>query len=152
MMHLPHYIRLAHEANGALSDAWTKLADGHSDEIDVRILCQQFSAASNDHAQQLAGFIPTVGDRVEPTEEFVTWSFRGPRSGGLGLVRDLHEMLLLTTECDLMWTLLEVGAQGVRDGDLLKLAESGLSQTKRELDWLRSRLKQAAPQALVVAD
>jgi hypothetical protein len=40
----------------------------------------------------------------------------------------------------------------VRDADLLKLTESGLGQTKRELDWLRSRLKQAAPQALVVAD
>ena len=151
-MYLSHYIQLAHETHLQLCDAWTKLAQGHSDELDLRVLAQKFADASGARAEQLAAFTRTDIEVSEPTQEFSTGKFRGTRTGNIGLLRDLHEVYLMNSECDLVWTLLQVGAQGTRHAELLQLSESGLRETKLQLDWLRSRLKQAAPQALVVAE
>jgi hypothetical protein len=151
-MYLAHYIGLSHRAHTALADAWSKISEGHSDEADVKLLARRFAAAAGDHARQLAPFVRTESADAPPPENFEAWTFRGPRPGGLGLLRDLHEMSLLVTECDVACMLLTVGAQGVRNVDLLQLACSGQAETKRQLDWLHSRMKQAAPQALVVAD
>ncbi|MDP9293702.1 MAG: hypothetical protein M3O90_04620, partial [Actinomycetota bacterium] len=76
---------------------------------------------------------------------------RGARSGGLGLLRDLHDLYLMATECDLAWTLVGQAAQGARDRELLDVVARCEGETAIQLKWLRTRMKQAAPQALVVA-
>jgi hypothetical protein len=43
-------------------------------------------------------------------------------------------------------------AQGTRDADLLATAEGCQGEISGQLSWLRTRMKQAAPQALVAAD
>jgi hypothetical protein len=43
-------------------------------------------------------------------------------------------------------------AQGARDRALLEVVPGCEGETAVQLAWLRSRMKQAAPQALVVAD
>jgi hypothetical protein len=154
MMHLDHYIRLSRQAQVALADAWSKLADGHRDEADVRLLARRFATSTNDHGKQLDTFVGKHdgSSSTEAPENFDALTFRGTRTGGLGLLRDLHDITLLTTECDLMWMLLAVGAQGVHDSELLDLSRAGQTDTKSQLDWLQSRMKQTAPQALLVAD
>ena len=42
-------------------------------------------------------------------------------------------------------------AQGLRDLDLLEVVSSCEEETATQMRWLRTRMKQAAPQALVVA-
>ena len=42
-------------------------------------------------------------------------------------------------------------AQGVRDRELLEVVQGCEGETEIQLKWLRTRMKQAAPQALVVA-
>ncbi|MGK4595048.1 hypothetical protein [Amycolatopsis sp. w19] len=42
-------------------------------------------------------------------------------------------------------------AQGLRDRELLDLVEDHEQETSRQLTWLRTRMKQAAPQALIAA-
>ena len=150
-MHLTHYIGLSHRSHAALAEAWSKIAEGHCDEPDVKLLARRFATATGDHARRHEAFVRSESADTPPPENFEAWTFRGPRAGGLGLLRDLHEMSLLVSECDIACMLLTVGAQGVRDADLLELARSGQAETKRQLDWLHSRMKQAAPQALVVA-
>ena len=41
--------------------------------------------------------------------------------------------------------------QGLRDHELLEIAQHANSQTSRQLTWLNTRMKTAAPQALIVA-
>ena len=65
------------------------------------------------------------------------------------MLRDLHDLYLMATECEITWTL---AAQGARDADLLATAERCQGEISGQLSWLRTRMKQAAPQALVVAD
>jgi hypothetical protein len=57
----------------------------------------------------------------------------------------------MAAECDICWTLIGQAAQGARDTELLGVVRRCEGETATQLAWLRTRMKQAAPQALVVA-
>ena len=57
----------------------------------------------------------------------------------------------MAAECDICWTVVGQAARGVRDQDLQKVVQDCEGETAIQLKWLRTRMKQAAPQALVVA-
>jgi hypothetical protein len=69
----------------------------------------------------LAGQPPPRGDA---SDRLHSKFFRGPRSGGLGLLRD-RELLAVVARCE--------------------------GETAIQLKWLRTQTKETAPQALVVA-
>lgn len=77
--------------------------------------------------------------------------FQGTRSGGLGLLRDLQDLYLMASESDISWTVIGQAAQGVRDKDLFAIVQHCEGETATQLKWLRTRMKEAAPQALVAA-
>lgn len=58
----------------------------------------------------------------------------------------------MAAECDVCWTIVGQAAQGARDSALLEVVTACEGETALQLAWLRIRMKQAAPQALVVAD
>ncbi|WP_218671457.1 hypothetical protein, partial [Microbispora sp. GKU 823] len=89
----------------------------------------------------------TPGRRGAPR---VTPGRGGGDGGGLALLRDLHGLYLLATECDLSWSVVAQAARGLRDDDLLDLARHCAAETAVQLLWLRTRMRQAAPQVLVV--
>ncbi|MEU7883972.1 hypothetical protein AB0B54_00590 [Microbispora bryophytorum] len=74
----------------------------------------------------------------------------GGDGSGLALLRDLHGLYLLGTECDLSWSVVAQAARGLRDDDLLGLARHCAPETAIQLLWLRTRMHQVAPQVLVV--
>jgi len=57
----------------------------------------------------------------------------------------------MATECDISWTVVGQAAQGARDHELLSVVRDGEGNTAIQLKWLKTRMKDAAPQALVVA-
>jgi hypothetical protein len=57
----------------------------------------------------------------------------------------------MATECDIAWTMIGQAAQGARDTDLVDTVKACEGETATQLKWLKTRMKQAAPQALVVA-
>jgi len=71
--------------------------------------------------------------------------------GPLGLLRDLNDLYLQACECELAWTLTMQAAQGARDRELIELATRCAGESGIQLKWMRTRMKQAAPQAMVVA-
>jgi hypothetical protein len=151
-VHLAHYLGLLHRAQLNLADAFHEVAGAHGDEPDVSTLCRKLAAECDDHAKQLAPFADRYGeDAPDEPDRLHAELFRGPRSGGLGLLRDLHDLYLMATECDIAWTLVGQAAQGARDRDLLAAVRRCEGETAIQLKWLRTRLKEAAPQALVVA-
>lgn len=52
--------------------------------------------------------------------------------------------------CDITWTMIGQAAQGARDTELLEVVGSCEGETAVQIKWLRTRMKQAAPQALLV--
>ena len=73
------------------------------------------------------------------------------RSGPVGLLRDLQDLYLLASLVDITWTAVKQAAQGLRDKELIDVVERCESETQVQLGWLSTRMKQAAPQALIVA-
>ena len=151
-MHLAHYLGLLHRAQLNLAEAFREVAGAHADEPDVEHLCRKLAAECDDHADQLAVFAERYGeDAPDEPDRLHSELFQGPRQGGLGLLRDLHDLYLMATECDLAWTLVGQAAQGARDRELLAVVDRCEGETAIQLKWLRTRMKEAAPQALVVA-
>jgi hypothetical protein len=148
---LTHYIGLLHRSLGELARAYREVAEAHGDEPDVVQECRMLAGRCDDHAEALQPIADRYGeDADDEPERLHSDLFSGTRSGGLGLLRDLHDLYLMATECTVACTVLGQGAQGARDRELLSLTE----RTGDDLDihqaWLMTRMKQAAPQALVV--
>jgi hypothetical protein len=152
-VHLASYLGLLHLAELKLARAYLAVAEAHGDEPDVETLCRRFAYQCTAHADALAPFADRYGeDQPEEPERLHSELFGGTRGGGLGLLRDLHDLYLMATECEVTGTLVAQAAQGARDADLLATVERAQKEAAGQLSWLRTRMKQAAPQALVVAD
>jgi hypothetical protein len=149
---LAHYLGLLHRSELELGKALREVAEAHGDEPDVHATCLKLAADCDSHAEQLEPFARRYGEHAEDEPERLhSELFRGTRSGGLGLLRDLHDLYLIACECDITWTLVGQAAQGARDSDLLAVVQSCEGETATTLKWLTTRMKQAAPQALVVS-
>jgi hypothetical protein len=152
-MHLANYLGLLHQSELELAKAFAEVAEAHGHEPDVHVLCRRFAEQATNHAEALAPFVDRYGeDKPDEPERLHADLFGGTRGGGLGLLRDLHDLYLMATECELTWALVGQAAQGARDADLLDTVERCEGEVGAQLKWLRTRMKQAAPQALLVAD
>jgi hypothetical protein len=140
-VHLDYYFALVRHAESTLDSAYRQVGAAHADEADVAHLCPRLAAQCAEHADRL-------GRRDGVASPL---AFNGPHEGPLGLVVDLHELYLLATHAELGWTAILQAAQAARDGELRDLAQRCQSQLASQLKWLRTRVKEAAPQALVVA-
>ena len=150
-MNRAHYLGLLHRSQTELAEAFRQVADAHGDEPDVRQLCRKLATTCDDHAEQLKPFADRyAAEATDEPERLHSELFREPRSGGLGLLRDLHDLYLMAAECDIAWTLIGQAAQGARDEELFAVVQRCEHETATQLTWLRGRMKQAAPQALVV--
>jgi len=150
---LAHYLGLLHKAQIELAAAFREVAGAHGDEVDVANMCERLAADCDRHGEQLEPFARRYGeDAPDEPERLHSELFKGPRSGGLGLLRDLHDLYLMATECDIAWTLVGQAAQGARDRELLAVVQGCEGETAIQLKWLQTRMKEAAPQALVVAE
>jgi hypothetical protein len=152
-MHFAHYLGLLHRAQGALADAFREVAAAHAEEADVVSICTQQARHCEERAAALKPFADRYSEEAPDEPERLHSSlFQGTRSGGLGLLRDLQDLYLMAAESDICWTLVRQAAQGLRDEDLVSVVDAGDAVTAVQLAWLRTRMKAAAPQALVVAE
>jgi len=151
-MQLGHYLALLHRSQCTLADAFVVVADAHGDEVEVGRTGRRLASQCADHARRLEPFVQRYRDDAgdEPTALHGEL-FHGPRAGALGLLRDLHDLYLMVTECDVVWTLVGQAAQGARDRDLFDVVSACEGETAVQLKWLQTQLRQAAPQVLVVA-
>ncbi len=151
-MHVGNYLGLLHGSETRLADAFERVADHHGDEPDIQATCRLLAGWSRQHLEQVRPLVERYQERRSPEPEALEHAlFHGPRTGGLGLLRDLHDLWLMANEVQLCWTLLEQAAQALRDEDLERTCQTCSGETKRQVAFLLTRAKQAAPQTLVVA-
>lgn len=151
-MHLAHYLGLLHKAEDNLAAAFRDVGDAHADEPDVFRDCDRMSRQCASHVNTLRPFVDRYGeDAPDEPDQLHSTLFQGTRSGGLGLLRDLHDLYVMACQSDISWTMIGQTAQGVRDTALLDDVNACAHDTTIQLAWLRTRMKAAAPQALVVA-
>jgi hypothetical protein len=152
-VHLAHYLGLLHRAQTNLADAFRQVAHAHGEEPDIHHLCQQQAKRCEEHAERLHPFAARYSeDAPKQPDRLHSELFTGTRTGGIGLLRDLQDLYLMAVECDICWTVVGQAAYGIRDQELLGVVKRCEGETAIQLKWLRTRMKQAAPQALIVAD
>jgi hypothetical protein len=152
-MHLATYLGLVDEGEATLAASFRQVADGHQREADVVHLCERFAVQCDSHREQLAPVVARYGEeRPQEPERLHAQGLDGTRTGGVGLLRDLHDLYLLVSYLDIAWTVVGQAAKAVRDRELLAVVTWCERETSAQLSWLTTRMKEAAPQALVVAD
>ena len=151
-MHLATYVGLQHVASQTLAESYRQVADGHAAEPDVFTDCHKLADVCDEHVARLAPITERYGeDEEDEPERLHADGLASVRSGGVGLLRDLQDLYVLASFVDVTWTVLGQAAQGVRDRDLIDVVAACDHETKRQLRWLLTRIKQAAPQALIAS-
>ncbi len=151
MPHLSTYIGLADHSERTLADSFRAVAEGHAAEADVFHTCHLLAQWSDEHRERLAPVVERYGEeRVEEPERLHATGLAEVRSGPVGLLRDLQDLHVLASLVQTTWTVIAQGAQGLRDRELLAVASAANAETSRQLTWLNTRMKAAAPQALIV--
>lgn len=152
MPHLSTYVGLADHSEQILADSFRAVAHGHARQADVFHTCTMLAGWSDEHRRALAPAVVHYGELadVDEPERLRAAGLAGVRHGEVGLLRDLQDLYLLATLVQTTWRVIAQGAQGLRDHDLYDTATTANTGTGRQLSWLNTRMKQAAPQALIV--
>lgn len=151
-MHIGKYLDLVHRSETDLAKAFRKVAKAHGDEPDVYQTCQLLASWSDKLVEELDPFVVKYKPEKDKEPDRLTQTLlKDTRKGGMALLRDLHDLYLVATEVQVCCTILKQGADSLRDKELTTACEEVERQTKRQLNWLMTRMKQAAPQTLIVA-
>lgn len=156
MPHLATYVALLHRAEQTLADSFRTVGQGHAKHPDVLFTCQTLAQMSEEHVRRLTPVAERYGeqargDDVQEPERLHADGLASVRSGPVGLLRDLQDLHVLGTLVQTTWTVVHQAAQGLRDEELRHAAQAANADTSRQLSWLNTRMKAAAPQALIVS-
>ena len=152
-MHLATYLGLLETGCGTLATSYRQVARGHAAEVDIEVICNQLADECDRQREAMTPFTQRYGEHPDgEPERLHADGLSETRSGGLGLLRDLHDLYLLACYLDQAWTMVGQAGKGLRDADLISTVDSCAAQTDHQLSWLSTRMKAAAPQALLVAD
>jgi hypothetical protein len=151
-MFLANYLGIMQDAETALAGGFRKVADGHAADADVYRTCHTLAKQCDAHAAALKPFVDRYGEQNSGEPDRLYHDFlEETRSGGFGLLRDLQDLYMVANFCDITWTMIGQAAQGARDTELLEVVNTCEVQTSTQIKWLKTRMKQAAPQTLLVA-
>lgn len=151
-MYLANYLGMLCGAELDLADGFRRMAEGHGQEPDIYFLCHTLAEQCDEHAERLGPFIERYGEVVpEDSDRLGPKIFDAPRGGGLGLLRDLQDLYVMASFCGITWTMILQAGQGTRDSELIEVVRACQDETATQMKWIETRMKQTAPQALIVA-
>ena len=152
-----------HDAETDLAAELQAVADRHAVEHDVHHLCTTLAKQCRAHAERLRPAAARYG--LELPEQDPDGSREGLLAGlrrkgseltgrqppaGMLLLRDLRQLYLMAQACQIGWVMVGQGAKAARDQELLETVSECQQQTSVQVQWLTTRIKEAAPQALTV--
>lgn len=151
-MKLAVYLGMLQRAEQELANSLRTVAEGHGDEPDVHSACMLLAKQCDEHVADMQPVIERYGSQPgDEPERLHAVALPQPRTGPLALLRDLQDVHLLATFVDSSRTLVKQAAAALRDEGLQQLIVRHEAQTQVQIDWLTTRMKQAAPQALIAA-
>ncbi len=150
-MHVDRIVGRLKTSERQLADALVLVSDRHSRDADIRDVARTIAAWSAEHVDVLEKVATKYGVRVtKQPGQLRSALFHDPRVGAIGLVEDLHDLALLAQDVELLWLELGRAARALFDHDLAKTCTDASEDTKRQLQWILTQLKDASPQAIAV--
>ena len=152
-MNLNIYLGMLRKAEQTLSESFRQVAEGHGAEPDVHFLCHTLANQCEEHSRLLLPVVERYGEDRSDSEpdRLHAEGLATARQGPVGLLRDLQDLYLLASFVDVTWTMVNQAGSALRDRELLEIVSRCDGETAVQLRWLQTRMKQAAPQALLVA-
>lgn len=148
---IARYLGLAMSTERALADAFVLVGVRHATEPEMLNAARLHSSWCNGHLDVLRSAAARYGaEGTRQGERLRRALFRGRRLGGFGVLRDLHDLLTLATSAHACWMALLQAARVARDALLENACRACAAETRRQISWLETKLRQAAPQALTV--
>ncbi len=149
---IPGYLDVADSAEESLAVMLRRMATAHTDEPDIDGVCRRLADQCDRHRAALRPLLRRYGTG-EPVDLAVP-AGGGPAAcpggGSVALLRDLQELWMLASFVHLAWTVVEQAANGLRDHDLVTVVRTCDRDIEVQLQWLTTRIKETAPQALIV--
>ena len=148
------------EAEHDLADELRRVGESHAADSGVYHVAATLAARCADHAALLephaarygAGEAPP-GDgsgALERVRRMASQVLGKTPASGMLLLADLKDLYLSAHRAELAWVVLVQVAKASRDEELLAAAQKGREEAERRWKWARTRVKEAAPQVLVV--
>lgn len=131
-----------HELETGLAGALRAAAERHREEHDVYHQCQTFALAADKRVQRLE----PLARRFDGASEWTT----AVGAGSDDLLQELRMLYLRAQEVAITWTMASQAAKALRDGGLLTVAAECQSEVETQAKWFTTRIKVAAPQAIVL--
>lgn len=151
-MHIGHYVELVHKGQQDLVEAYLLVAQKHGDEPDVLEQCKLQAGWSMQLAEKLEPFAQKYREeKDEEPDRLLHQFFKANRKGVVALLRDLHDLWLMASEAQVSAVILRQAASGIRDESLITVCDEMEETAQRQLSWLLTRMKSAAPQILIAA-
>lgn len=149
--HVADYLGLLQESEQRLVKGFAQVRTTHPDEPDIGPLCHVFEQWSQASAEALQTFVDKYGERREGEPERLDKALLKKRTqGGFDMLRDLHDLWLLVNESMISLDVIEQAARSLHDKAFEAAIRQIRHQNSRQLAWLHGRIRQAAPQTLVV--
>jgi hypothetical protein len=153
------------EREAQLAELLRTVGERHATEPDLYHLGHSLARSCVEHVTRLLPFAQRYGaatdgamtdgaapdggpGMLEALRRKGSQLLRHDEPAGLLLLRDLRELYLAAQDSELAWVVLLQAAKAARDADLVEVAEACHEEADGCGRWLRTRLKEAAPQVL----
>ena len=158
-MKLDEAIDGVQRAEADLAQRLRTVGERHAAEQDLYHLGHTLARQSAEHVRRLAPFAESYGAKsreADPESPGLLESVRhkgaellgrSPASG-TALLHDLLGLYLVAQEAEIAWVVLIQAATALRDADLLAASPACPAETGPSAKWVRSRIKEVAPQVL----
>ena len=151
-MHIGTYIELVHKGQQDLAEAFLLVSTKHAVEPDIHELCKLLATWSQLLVEKIKPFAEKYSEeKDDEPDRLLKDFFEQNRKGALALLRDLHDLWLMANEANVSAIILRQAAQGLRDKELMALCDELEKKSERQISWLLTRMKSAAPQVLIAA-
>ena len=151
MKGLTRYIGSTRRSERLLAEAFRSVADRHQNEFEVHEQCRHMAEWSRSHSDALGEMTRRYGERrPSDADSLRSALFHGGRWGGLGLLHDLQDLLIMANAVSTEWLILKQAAQTIADPQFVELCTEAAGSNQRQVAWLKTQIKHVAPQALTV--
>jgi len=135
----------------ALGDSFRVVSLGHPKDADVHFLTMTFARECDKQVSELLDLVNRFEGRPSADSERIDpRSLEHARTGPLGLLRDLQGLHALADRVITICQTVRQAALVLDDRPLVEMTDACREQTQKQMDWLRTALAKAAPQALIV--
>jgi ferredoxin-nitrate reductase len=149
--HVADYLGLLRAAHAEFAKACREVGGRHLEEPDVREGLDKLARANDAAAAALKPFLKTYGEKKsgEP-DDLRDALIPSARSGAFGVLRDLHDLLVMAAEVQTALTVVTQAAKALRDEALEQSCAQRADEVAGHQGWLLSHLKHRAAHTLVV--